>query len=62
MIRATPIDVVADFYVALLGHDKRSALGVLGRVPVVVLTGDRDRLVPTAQTQRARRGDPRRAS
>jgi pimeloyl-ACP methyl ester carboxylesterase len=45
IVRATPIDVIADFYVALVGHDKRHALKVLGNVPVVVLTGDRDRLV-----------------
>jgi pimeloyl-ACP methyl ester carboxylesterase len=50
MIRATPVSVVAEFYLALLGHDKQSALGVLGRVPVVVLAGDRDRLVPVALT------------
>lgn len=52
MIRATPVSVVAEFYLALLGHDKLAALGVLGRVPVVVLSGDRDRLVLTEQTQR----------
>ncbi len=45
IIRATPIDVIADFYVALVGHEKRHALKVLGTVPVLVLTGDRDRLV-----------------
>jgi pimeloyl-ACP methyl ester carboxylesterase len=48
IIRSTPIDVIADFYVALVGHDKRQALTVLGNVPVLVLTGDRDRLVDTA--------------
>ncbi len=48
IIRSTPIDVIADFYVALVGHDKRHALAVLGTVPVLVLTGDRDRLVDTA--------------
>jgi pimeloyl-ACP methyl ester carboxylesterase len=48
IIRATPIDVIADFYVALVGHDRRHALPVLGNVPVVVLTGDRDRLVDPA--------------
>ena len=52
MIRATPVNVVAEFYLALLGHDKQAALGVLGRVPVVVLAGDRDRLVLIEQTQR----------
>jgi pimeloyl-ACP methyl ester carboxylesterase len=45
IIRATPVEVVADFYLALLGHDKRDALGVLGRVPVVIMTGERDRIV-----------------
>ena len=45
IIRATPIDVIADFYVALSGHEKRHALSVLGNIPVPVLTGDRDRLV-----------------
>jgi pimeloyl-ACP methyl ester carboxylesterase len=45
IIRSTPIDVIADFYVALVGHDKRHALAVLGNVPVLVLTGSRDRLV-----------------
>src|SRR5215468_8159730 len=45
IIRSTPIDVIADFYVALVGHEKRHALKVLGNVPVLVLTGDRDRLV-----------------
>jgi pimeloyl-ACP methyl ester carboxylesterase len=45
IIRSTPIDVIADFYVALVGHEKRHALRVLGNVPTLVLTGDRDRLV-----------------
>jgi pimeloyl-ACP methyl ester carboxylesterase len=45
IIRATPIDVIADFYVALVGHEKRHALQVLGNVPVLIMTGDRDRLV-----------------
>lgn len=45
IIRATPAEVVAEFYLALLGHDRREALSALGRVPVLVLTGDRDRVV-----------------
>jgi pimeloyl-ACP methyl ester carboxylesterase len=45
VIRATPIDVIADFYVALVGHEKRHALKVLGAIPVLVITGDKDRLV-----------------
>jgi pimeloyl-ACP methyl ester carboxylesterase len=46
IIRSTPIDVVARFYLTLLDHDEMAALGVLGRVPTVVLTGDSDRMVP----------------
>jgi len=45
-IRATPIDVIADFFIALRDHDKRAALPVLGRVPVTVMTGGADRLIP----------------
>jgi pimeloyl-ACP methyl ester carboxylesterase len=45
IIRATPVDVVADFFVALTGHDKQAALATLGTVPCTVVTGDRDRLI-----------------
>ncbi len=50
VIRATPIDVVADFYLALTEHDQRGALATLGKVPTVVLTGVDDRLVAASQT------------
>jgi pimeloyl-ACP methyl ester carboxylesterase len=46
MIREAPVGVIAEFYSALLGCDQREVLGVLGRAPVTVLTGDRDRVVP----------------
>jgi pimeloyl-ACP methyl ester carboxylesterase len=46
MIRGTTIDVIAEFYPTLMGHDKAKALEVLGRVPTVVLTGGMDRLTP----------------
>lgn len=49
VIRATPVDVVADFYLALLEHDQRAALPVLGKVPAVVITGEEDRLIPARQ-------------
>lgn len=48
VIRETPIEVIADFYVALAGHEKRHALGVLGKIPVLVVTGDRDRMVESS--------------
>jgi len=50
VIRATPIEVVADFYLALQAHDKRVALATIGKVPAVVLTGEHDRLIPVHQT------------
>jgi pimeloyl-ACP methyl ester carboxylesterase len=46
MIRDTPIEVVAQFGRALLECDMRDSLPVLGRVPVSVLVGDKDRLIP----------------
>jgi pimeloyl-ACP methyl ester carboxylesterase len=42
---------VAAFYLALLRHDERAALGILGQVPVTVIAGESDRLVPLAQSQ-----------
>jgi pimeloyl-ACP methyl ester carboxylesterase len=45
MIRSTPIEVVAAFGDALYAVDMRGTLPTLGKVPVVVLTGDKDRLI-----------------
>jgi pimeloyl-ACP methyl ester carboxylesterase len=50
IIRATPVRVVSDFFVALADHDERAALDALGRVPVTVVTGERDRVVPPDQS------------
>ncbi|TDD63610.1 alpha/beta hydrolase [Actinomadura darangshiensis] len=52
MIRATPIDVIAEFYPALMGHDKTGCLDVLGKVPALVAAGGRDRLTPAAHARR----------
>jgi pimeloyl-ACP methyl ester carboxylesterase len=46
MIRDTPIEVVSQFARALLECDMRDSLPTLGRVPVTVLVGDKDRLIP----------------
>lgn len=46
MIRATPIDVIAEFYPSLMRHDKRAALEVLTKVPVLVVSGGADLLTP----------------
>jgi pimeloyl-ACP methyl ester carboxylesterase len=48
MIRSTPMDVIAEFYPALMAHDKMDALEVVGRVPTLVMTGGADRLTPPA--------------
>jgi pimeloyl-ACP methyl ester carboxylesterase len=48
MIRATPIDVIAEFYPALMAHDKLTSLAVIGRVPVLVLAGGQDRVTSAA--------------
>jgi pimeloyl-ACP methyl ester carboxylesterase len=48
MIRATPVEVCAQFFAALIEHDKYAALPVLGQVPTVVITGGKDRLTPHA--------------
>ena len=45
MIRETPIEVIAAFGQALYACDLRAALPTLGTVPVVVLAGDKDRLI-----------------
>ncbi|MFG2002664.1 alpha/beta fold hydrolase [Spirillospora sp. NPDC048911] len=52
MIRTTPIDVIAEFYPALISHDKSAALETIGRVPALVLVGGEDRLTPAAHGRR----------
>ncbi|MGY2067696.1 alpha/beta fold hydrolase [Blastococcus sp. SYSU DS0619] len=46
MIAGTPVDVIAEFYPALAGLDETGRLEPLRRVPTLVLTGDRDRMIP----------------
>jgi pimeloyl-ACP methyl ester carboxylesterase len=46
MIRETPTDVIAEFYPALMSHDKLKALDVLDSVPTCILVGDKDWLTP----------------
>src|SRR5262252_7788734 len=45
MIRDTPIEVVARFGQALLSCDMRDSLPTLGRIPVTVVAGEKDRLI-----------------
>jgi pimeloyl-ACP methyl ester carboxylesterase len=46
MIAGTPVDVIAEFYPALAGLDHTGSLEPLRRVPVLVLTGDKDKMIP----------------
>jgi pimeloyl-ACP methyl ester carboxylesterase len=45
MVRDTPVEVMARFCQALLTCDMRGSLATLGRVPVVVMVGEKDRLI-----------------
>ncbi len=51
MIAATRIEVVADFYPALVSHDALDALPMLDHVRLLVLCGDRDLLTPVAHSE-----------
>jgi pimeloyl-ACP methyl ester carboxylesterase len=46
MVGATPVDVIADFYPALMSHDKLAALGALTATRVLVICGEDDLLTP----------------
>ncbi|MGY2081094.1 alpha/beta fold hydrolase [Modestobacter sp. SYSU DS0657] len=51
MIAGTPVDVIAEFYPALVRLDQSGAIEPLRRVPVLVLTGDSDRMIPAAHSE-----------
>ncbi|MEU3721913.1 alpha/beta hydrolase [Streptomyces sp. NPDC031705] len=50
LIEATPIDVVAEFYPAFQIHDKSAALQHFAGIPVTVVAGDRDMIIPAAHS------------
>jgi pimeloyl-ACP methyl ester carboxylesterase len=52
MIAGTPVDVIAEFYPALTGMDHTASLAPLRRIPAVVVTGDKDRLIPKEHSER----------
>ncbi|OMQ10688.1 alpha/beta hydrolase, partial [Modestobacter sp. VKM Ac-2676] len=51
MIAGTPVDVIAEFYPALVRLDQSGAIEPLRRVPVLVLTGDTDRMIPAEHSE-----------
>jgi pimeloyl-ACP methyl ester carboxylesterase len=52
MIAGTPVDVIAEFYPAIAGLDAGGAIEPLRRVPTLVLTGDADKMIPKAHSER----------
>jgi pimeloyl-ACP methyl ester carboxylesterase len=51
MIAGTPVDVIAEFYAALAGLDETGSLEPLRAVPTLVLTGDRDKMIPKEHSE-----------
>jgi pimeloyl-ACP methyl ester carboxylesterase len=51
MIAGTPVDVIAEFYPALAGLDETGSLEPLRGIPTLVLTGDRDRMIPKEHSE-----------
>lgn len=51
MIAATRVEVVADFFPALMSHDKADALAVLRDTPVELIGADHDVMLPIAHTR-----------
>ncbi|QXG77266.1 alpha/beta hydrolase [Modestobacter sp. L9-4] len=52
MIGGTPVDVIAELYPAITGLDASGAIEPLRRVPTLVLTGDADKMIPMAHSER----------
>ncbi|RBY91648.1 alpha/beta hydrolase [Blastococcus sp. TBT05-19] len=52
MIAGTPVEVIAEFYPAIAGLDHTGSLAPLRAVPTLVLTGDRDKLIPQEHSDR----------
>ena len=52
MIGGTPVDVIAELYPAIAGLDASGAVEPLRRVPTLVLTGDADKMIPQAHSEK----------
>lgn len=50
MAANTPVEVVAEFFDTLAGHDKLAALEAMRELPVLVLVGGRDLMTPRAHS------------
>lgn len=58
LIESTPPEVLVEFFPQFRRHDKTAALGVLGSVDCVVLTGAADATIPAAHSERIARAVP----
>jgi pimeloyl-ACP methyl ester carboxylesterase len=52
MIADTPVDVVAEFFPALTGHDKLAALSRLSGLEMLIVVGAKDLLTPEEHSRR----------
>lgn len=51
LMASVPIQVIAEFYAELIRYDLHEVLPALGRVPVLVLVGERDLITPLAHAE-----------
>jgi pimeloyl-ACP methyl ester carboxylesterase len=51
MIAGTPVDVIAEFYPTLAGLDEVGSLEPLRAIPTLVLTGDKDKMIPKEHSE-----------
>ena len=51
LMASVPIQVIAEFYGELVTYDLHSVLPALGRVPVLVMVGERDLITPLAHAE-----------
>ncbi|MBA2389441.1 MAG: alpha/beta hydrolase [Geodermatophilaceae bacterium] len=51
LIAATPVEVIADFFATLMGHDTVRSLPALSGVDTLIVCGEADRLTPLAHSR-----------
>jgi pimeloyl-ACP methyl ester carboxylesterase len=51
LMASVPIQVIAEFYAELVRYDLRVVLPALGRIPVLVMVGERDLITPIAHAE-----------
>jgi pimeloyl-ACP methyl ester carboxylesterase len=51
LMASVPIQVIAEFYAELIRYDLHAVLPALGRVPVLVMVGERDLITPVTHAE-----------